>query len=513
MSKKITDSTKGILKGVDKLGDAVGSTLGALGHTVFIQSDYGPVITKDGYEVSTHVASPCPEEQLAIDVVRQATQQTADGAGDGTTTSTVLAQAIINQAHNSDYAAAKVVIGVKEAADKVLTGLKKQMKVLDDDTMYDIANVSTNNDSKLATLITDVFKKCGKFGGVTFKEDPNATETRAEHKASSILPLGFSKPAMINNIDSKLCLLDNPLVVVSNAKFRNIHEVAVFTDYAIANDRDLLIIGDTSDEIDETLIFNRTQKQFNSCVLKPHQFTDPVILKDVAALVNATYFDEYSVEDKSLLTTDYLGEMERVEVGEFETIFTVAKPGDVEDRKEMLRDKIDNGGLSEMKRRDLEERLGILSSSFGTIYVAAPTQAERMEIFRRVEDAVKAIGTAKRYGYLPGGGVALRDVANGIKGRKVDNGIDFGFNAVIESISEPYYKILENAGLEDIAHKKGVGTNVLTGKIGNMVKLGIIDPAGVTSQAFVNAVSASVAILGTKMVITKLNEGSDEDTK
>ena len=501
--KKISKTPESVIKGVNLLGDTVGSTLGALGHTVFIEDEGLPVITKDGYSVSRFVKSSDKEEQLGIQVVYQAAKRTADDAGDGTTTSTVLAQAIINGGFAiSEYPSAKIVDGVKAAAKDVSEELEKAKLELDSESLVHIAKVSTNNDDFLGNLIADVFEKCGEYGGIDFQEDHSSTITRAEHTAGSMLPIGFSKPAMINNAQAKACILKNPFVLVSNSKIRNIREISALTEHAIEEGRDLLIIGDTADEVDETLIANRVKGNLNSCVLKTQQFTEPDMLKDLAALIGATYVDSYTIEDNSLITPDMLGEMSEVSVMEWQTIFNTDKPCDVEDRKIALKKEIDTT-TNELKKRDLQERLGVLSSSFGKILVGAPTPAERKEIYHRVEDAVKAIVTAKKFGYLPGGGVTLRDISNKLVTKKVTDGYSFGYNAVLTAIKAPYLKILENAGIvDDGNHKEGCGYNVLTGEKVNMIEAGIIDPAGVTMQSLVNAVSSSIIILGTKYIIT-----------
>ena len=503
-----------VIEGVNILGDAVGSTLGALGHTVFIQDDYGnPVITKDGYNVSVQVNVEDPEAQLAIQVVRQATKRTADYAGDGTTTSTVLTQAIINNAYKSEYPAAKVVKGIKDATRDVLEVLEADKKDMSGDIVKHIATVSVNNDEKLGEIVADVFDKCGDFGGVDFKVDPNSTEVTTEFTTGSMLPLGYGKKAMINNPELQAVIMKDPLVLITAAEIPTIKSIAAITEYAVEQERSLLIIGNTSDDVDETLIANVQQGYLKgAAVAKTNQFTNRNMLKSVAKMIGATYFDEYSGNSLEIITPEHLGSMTEVNIKDTHTVFVVKDAVDMTEEKKSLKKRIDNETLPG-KKQDLEEELAAISSAFGVIKIGAPTDAERKEIFHRVEDAVKAIGTAKQFGYLPGGGVKLRDVSKTLK-KPVTDGYSFGYNALIEALSAPYYKILSNGGInttkswlfglfkKEEALKDGFGYNVMTGEVVDVEKAGIIDPAGVTMQALANASSAAVTILSTKTIIT-----------
>jgi len=490
-----------IFKGIEKLTKAVSSTLGASGKCVILEDRQGnPLITKDGVTVADSIFLRDPVENIGATLLKEAARKTVKEAGDGTTTATILAHAIISESYNSD---SKDIRAVKEqilnGVDKVVKQLKKQAVPVKD-KIDDIATISTNNDKALGEIIADAFKQVGDTGLVIM--EPSAVgETKVEVVEGVEYNKGIINPNFITNKETGTAELENPLVLIIDSKVESIRQIQPVLEHVIKQKEPLLIIGEVEDGVMSALLMNKMKGNIKINVLDPPAYglRRKEILDDLALLTGAVVVNEDLGDDLNSIEVNYLGRCVKVVSEKDRSIIRVDEPSEeVKGLIASTRVKLmDNN--KEHVRVGLEQRLARLSAKVAIIKVGANSAIELKEKQDRVEDAICATKAAIKEGIVPGGGIALLNAS------KVLNSEIPGEQILQEAIKAPYKTILHNAGLPGLEpSRKGVGVNVVTGDMVNMIKAGIIDPLLVTKSALRNAASVATTILSTDCVINNI---------
>lgn len=498
MKREVSFNKSKLYAGVNKLSLAVGSTLGPKGRPVLIEDQEGhPYLTKDGVTVAKHLQLRDREENLGARLVAQAAAATVTSAGDGTTTSVVLANAICRAEEDID-----VIKGIESASEDVVAHLEEKTRTMSDEMIRHIAYISTNNDDKLAKLIAEAFIETGEDGVVDVRMDMNSQETTLDIQSGSFIQAGYTHQHFITNIRQRTCEYSDPLVLVSNATLTEIAQIEHILGTPVRDNRPIVIIGDFDKNFTEAFTANVSKGTIKGCLIDPGAVGNDQ-LRDLAALLGAIYFDNANGNSFDYVSDNYWGSAKSIICGQGFTLFAIESNDHVQDRIDDLKEMIEE---SPEYAESYRGRLSMLNGKYATIKVGAPTQAEALEAKDRLEDAVFAVGAAQKGGYLPGGGVALRDASSTLEraGAKyaLQTGFDRGYNFLLDAIKAPYITILENAGID---HTKvldeGVGYDASSGEVKNMVDSGIIDPAIVTTQSLINATSASAALLSAKATL------------
>jgi len=506
------DSAKNkIIAGVKKLTSAVKSTLGASGKCVIYEDARGkPVITKDGVTVAQSVVLFDPVENIGATLIKEAANNTVKQAGDGTTTATVLAEALLTHVYNSDlnkYTIREIKQGLQSGVDKVLDYLESIKIDVDDDMLTHVAAISCNNDKNLGSIIAEAYTAVGR-DGVVLMETSDTEETIVETIDGVQFDCGVTSPHFITNTDKQKAELDNPLVLICMSEIPNIRRIQGILEYVIKQNRALLIVAPVSQQVKSALLMNKVKGNIKVNIIDLPGFgpTKKDTCEDLAVLTGAKLLNEELGDDLDAITPEDLGEAEYAETDTSSTVLTiedmhVKAEGRIEDViKKISEEK--NGYI----KKKLEDRLAMLSGSVGIIKVGAGSKVEMKEKKDRVEDAIHATKAALKEGIVPGGGVALLNAFQNIKTK------DIGERILLESIVSPFETILDNAGIElqDLPTNKGEGLNVITGELVDMIKSGIIDPVLVTKSALKNAVSVVSTIISADCVISnvRINESS-----
>mgnify|MGYP003624565309 FL=1 len=495
------DARNQIFKGIEKLTKAVSSTLGASGKCVILEDAGGnPLITKDGVTVADAIFLRDPVENIGATLLKEAARKTVKEAGDGTTTATILAHAILDEAYKLDN---KDVRAVKEqilnGVDIIIKELEKQ-SVPVKDKIDDIAIISTNNDKALGSIIADAFKKVGDAGLVVM--EPSAEgETSVEVVEGVEYNKGLLNPNFITNKDTGTAELDNPLVLLIDSKVDSIRQIQPVLEHVIQTKEPLLIIGEVEANVMSALLMNKMKGNIKINVLDPPAYglRRKEILDDLALLTGATVVNEDLGDDLSSIEVDYLGRCIKVVTEKDKSIIRVEKDSEeVDSIIKQIRSKLLETN-KEHVRVGLEQRLARLSAKVAVVKVGANSAIELKEKQDRVEDAICATRAAIKEGIVPGGGIALLN-ASKVLDKKIP-----GEGILRKAIKAPWKAILKNAGLEvDEPKKAGEGINVVTGNMVNMIKAGIIDPLLVTKSALKNAASVATTILSTDCVINNM---------
>ena len=495
------DARNQIFKGIEKLTKAVSSTLGASGKCVILEDTGGnPLITKDGVTVADAIFLRDPVENIGATLLKEAARKTVKEAGDGTTTATILAHAILDEAYKLDN---KDVRAVKEqvlnGVDIIIKELEKQ-SVPVKDKIDDIAIISTNNDKALGSIIADAFKKVGDAGLVVM--EPSAEgETSVEVVEGVEYNKGLLNPNFITNKDTGTAELDNPLVLLIDSKVDSIRQIQPVLEHVIQTKEPLLIIGEVEANVMSALLMNKMKGNIKINVLDPPAYglRRKEILDDLALLTGATVVNEDLGDDLSSIEVDYLGRCIKVVTEKDKSIIRVEKDSEeVDSIIKQIRSKLLETN-KEHVRVGLEQRLARLSAKVAVVKVGANSAIELKEKQDRVEDAICATRAAIKEGIVPGGGIALLN-ASKVLDKKIP-----GEGILRKAIKAPWKAILKNAGLEvDEPKRAGEGINVVTGNMVNMIKAGIIDPLLVTKSALKNAASVATTILSTDCVINNM---------
>ena len=503
MKREAKFTKEGLFNGVAKLAEAVGSTLGPKGRPVLIEDQPGhPYLTKDGVTVARNFELRDSEENLGARLVAQAAASTVSVAGDGTTTSVVLTNELVqNGSEDVDF-----VKGMQKALQDVVAYLEEEKKEMTDEMIKHIAHISANSDDKISDIIAKAFIETGEDGIVDAQYSPVAPETTLSVKNGSFVQMGYSHNHFITDMRQRTCELDDPIILVSNATLNEIAQIEHILPRPI-KDNNIVIIAQTEKNFNEAFIANVSKGNFKGCIITPGGRVTSEDLRDLAELLGGIYFDNANGNNFDYLSENYWGRANKIIVGQQFTLFTVDSNDHVKDRIENLKSMIEDEANEALKNQ-YKSRLSMLNGKYATITVGAATQAEGLEIKDRVDDAIFAVGAAQKFGYLPGGGVALRNASNEVSRKSEETPLAAGYNFLLESIKAPEKKILDNAGLEVKPFVGGMGVDASTGEHRNMEKAGIIDPAFVTISALKNSVSAASNLLLIKASLIIDNESN-----
>ena len=502
-----------LIEGIDKLAAAVGSTLGASGRTVLIENDFGGChITKDGVTVAESIQVEDPIENLGMTLLKQAAKNTASKAGDGTTTSTVLAKAIIDSysVYPTKHSFRDVRKGIEKAQDYVVAQLDRRAVKVDDKRLENVSIISANGDKELGTLIANAFKAAGENGIVTHQAS-GSSETYVENVDGTHIASNSTSHHFFTNPEKEIAELDNPLIFLCATKIDNIRKIQDILEFAIQQNRSILLIAPLENQPMAALAMNRVKGNIKVNVVEPPSFglKRKDILDDIALLTGAKVISEELGDALELIGPEVLGQAEKA-ISDMEgttLTFSESLSDELHERVTYLRETLD-GEENNILQRHLEKRLSLLTGGVAIINVGADTEVELKEKQDRVDDAVQAVKAAKKEGILPGGGSALRHISRNWT-TTATSGELAGWNILMDAINAPYNKILDNAGLDAELFefdKWGQGVDVTDGKVKDLKRAGIIDPVMVTKQALKNAASVAITILSTDCVISNVRE-------
>ncbi len=514
------EAREAIRRGVSKLARAVKVTLGPKGRNVILQKSFGsPTVTKDGVSVAKEIELEDTYENMGAQMVREVASKTSDVAGDGTTTATVLAEAIFNEGLKAVTAGVNPIQmkeGIERAVRDITEKLSKMsIKIKDKSEMANVATIAANNDREIGQLLADAMEKVGKDGVITVDEG-RSLHTEVEWVEGMQFDRGYLSPYFVNNPSTMECVLEEPYILIFEKKLSNIKDLVPLLEKVVQQGKPLLIIAeDVEGEALATLVINKLRGTFNCCAVKAPGFGDrrKAMLEDIAILTGGTaIFEALGMKLESLALTD-LGRAKKVIVDKDNTtiIEGAGKSSDIKARIDQIRREIENA-TSDYDREKLEERLAKLAGGVAKINVGAATESEMKEKKARVEDALHATRAAVEDGILPGGGVALLRAAGSLKQPEdlTEDQIT-GFNIVIRSCRAPLQMIAQNAGkdggivCEKVLELKGnMGYNALTDTYEDLVESGVIDPAKVTKTALANAASVSTLLLTSDALIAEM---------
>ena len=502
-----------LISGINKLAEAVGTTLGASGRTVVLEDDFGnPHVTKDGVTVANYVVLDDEVENLGVSMMKQAAKQTASKAGDGTTTSTVLAQSIINTYNDSGferYSFRDIKNGVDKAVEAVLKFIEKRSVKVDEKRLENVSIISANNDAALGKLIADAFAKAGEHGVVTMATSPT-NETYIDSVDGTHIESTVASPHFYTDAEKEVAELEKPLIFLCANNIPNIRRIQDILEFAIKSNRSILLVADLETQPMSALAMNKIKGNIRVNVVAPPSFglKRKDILGDLALLSGAKVIDESLGDSLDLITPDCLGQADKVITDTDGTTFIFnEKPEEVEQKVADIKEALEGEGHHVLKPH-LESRLALLCGGVSQIFVGGDTEVEMQEKKDRVDDAIHAVKAAKKEGILPGGGAALYYAANKLM-LSGNEGEAAGSMMLLQACCAPFEKILKNAGLDASTYeidKWGLGVDATDGKIKDMRKAGIIDPTMVTKQALKNAVSVATTILSTDAVISNVRE-------
>jgi chaperonin GroEL len=489
-----------IYSGVDKLYKAVSSTLGASGKSVILEDDAGnPIITKDGVSVANSIILRDAVENMGATLLKDAARKTVDEAGDGTTTATVLAHAILTEAYEHDVKDVKY--GIKTATDKVVKYLEKIAKPVSGGMLKHVATISANNDPELGEIISSAFEQVGDSGVVTM-ESSNDEKTYHKIISGASFDKGLTNLHFATDEDKSKCVLNNPVVLICENKISNIREIESVLEFVIKNNKELLIVAEAESQVTGALAMNKLKGNIKINVIDSPDFgfNRKQKLHDLALITGAKVISEDLGDDIDMIQPEHLGVCLKSTTDLHETII------EIDEVREELQAAIDSvksqlkKETNQAKKLTQEKRLGFLSCKVGVIRVGANSEVELKEKIDRVEDAINATRAAIKEGVVPGGGIALLNAAYRIKPANE------GEEILLKAIQKPWQVILDNADFstEQMEARAGYGLDVKTGKSVNMIKAGIIDPLLVAKSALKNAVSVSTTILSTNCVINNL---------
>ena len=495
---------KKIIAGVDKLAEAVKSTLGASGKCVIYEDARGkPVITKDGVTVAQSVVLFAPVENIGATLIKEAAQNTVKEAGDGTTTATVLAQSLLKEATEAQ----KTGVSVRDIKNGINSGLEKVNKYLDkvkievkSDMLSSVSAISCNNDASLGKIIAEAYTKVGK-NGVVLMESSETDKTHVKIVDGVQLNNGLQSPYFITNKEKQVCELENPFVLICMSEIPNVRKIQTLLEFVIKKNRPILIVSPVADQVKAALLMNKAKGNIKINIIDLPGFgpTKKDTCEDLAILTGARVIDEIMGDDLDLIDVNCLGEAKYAVTDNDTTVITTTdNVENLQERIEHVSKLISNEKNGYIKKK-LEQRLSMLSGSVGIIKVGANSKIELKEKKDRVEDAIYATKAALKEGIVPGGGVALLNASQKIKSDNV------GETILLNSIKSPYQTILSNAGIDDyIPLHEGNGINVITGQDVDMIYTGIIDPVLVTKSALKNAVSVVSTIISADCVISNI---------
>jgi chaperonin GroEL len=519
------DGQEKLKKGISILAGAVKSTLGPEGSTVLIEDSNvvgGYRVTKDGVTVAKSINRYDPVENLAVEMMKQAADQTAKLAGDGTTTSITLTEAILNAADDlmtDKNSRIGVIRAMKEVESQIVEDLEKRAIKVSGKRLVDVATVSANNDPVLGKIIAGAYKKVKH---VTVENSPNH-KTYAEVIEGLKIDRGYSSRFLITDEEKEEAVLKNPFVLISDVEINNLAKISEVLKHSNQTGRPVLLIANMTPAAMATMNLNVKNKVINVCHITPPSMgwrkTD--LLSDLAEVLGGVFYSEDTGDNMETVNVAGLGEAEKIIVSADKTVIVRKKghrDGEVRELVRALKAQ-EKEVTTSRDRTFIKERIANISGGVGVIYVGANSEIEQKEKYDRVDDAVRAVSAALDGGILPGGGVALLRQQVQVTGPSNDNVV--AEDIMMRAICKPFEQIMINSGLNEKGMVETVlsvidmnyGYNVKTGQYGDMIDMGIIDPAKVTISALQNAVSVATTIMSTNAIITNMREDDVQTTK
>lgn len=513
------EARRAMKSGVDKLANTVKVTLGPKGRNVILDKKFGsPLITNDGVSIAREIELEDPYENMGAQLVKEVATKTNDVAGDGTTTATLLAQAIIREGLKNVTAGANPILirnGIRKAVDVAVEEIKNISKpVAGKEDIARVAAISAA-DEEIGTLISEAMEKVGNEGVITVEES-KSMGTELDVVEGMQFDRGYVSPYMATDTEKMEALLDNPLILITDKKISNIQEILPILEQIVQNGRKLLIIAeDVEGEAMATLVVNKLRGTFNCVAVKAPGFGDrrKEMLQDIAILTGGEVISEELGRDLKEVTLDMLGQAESVKVTKENTTIVNGKGEKslIQERIGQIKVQIEETS-SEFDKEKLQERLAKLSGGVAVIKVGAATETELKERKLRIEDALAATKAAVEEGIVPGGGTAYVNVINKVAeltSEVADTQV--GINIIVKALEEPMRQIAINAGLEGSViiekvkySEAGIGYDALNDKYVNMLQTGIVDPTKVTRSALQNAASVASTFLTTEAAVADI---------
>jgi chaperonin GroEL len=527
MAKQIVtgvNSRQAILRGVNILADAVKITLGPKGRNAVIEKKFGaPIITKDGVTVAKEIELQDPLENMGAQMVKEVASKTSDVAGDGTTTATVLAQAIFREGVKTLAAGANPMAlkrGIEKAVGVAVEEIKKLHKDVKGDMIVQVGTISANNDNQIGSIIAHAMKKVGKDGVITVEES-KTMETALEVVEGMQFDRGYLSPYFVTAPETMECVLEDVCILIHEKKITSLRELLPLLEQTTNVSKPLLIISeDVEGEALATLVVNKLRGTLQCVAVKAPGFGDrrKEMLEDIAILTGGKAISEELGVKLENVKIEELGRAKKVIIDKENTtiIAGAGKAGEIEGRIKQLRTQIDEA-KSDYDKEKLQERLAKLVGGVAIIKVGAATETELKEKKARVEDAMHATRAAVEEGIVPGGGVALLRCIPALEKLKLQDDEATGVSIVKRALEEPMRQIAQNAGHEGAvvvgrvrdSKEENFGFNAETGEFGDMIKAGVIDPAKVTRLALQNAASIVSLMLTTEVLIADIKEDEE----
>jgi chaperonin GroEL len=528
MAKQITygdESRQAILRGVNRLADAVKVTLGPKGRNVVLDKKFGsPVITKDGVTVAKEIELKDSLENMGAQMVREVASKTSDVAGDGTTTATVLAQAIYREGIKNVTAGAnpmEVKRGIEKAVGAVTEELKKLSKPVKGNMIAQVGTISANNDETIGKIIAEAMEKVGKDGVITV-EEARTLETSLEVVEGMQFDRGYLSPYFVTDPERMEAVLENPLVLIHEKKISSMKDLLPVLEQVAKMGRPLVIIAEDVDgEALATLVVNKLRGTLQVAAVKAPGYGDrrKAMLEDIAILTGGKAITEDLGIKLENIKVDDLGKAKKLTIDKDNTTIVegAGKSKDIEGRVKQIRTQIEET-TSDYDREKLQERLAKLVGGVAIIRVGAATETEMKEKKARVEDAMHATKAAVEEGIVPGGGVALLRSVKAVEALKETGDVQVGVNIIRRALEEPLRQIAQNAGKEGAvvvsrvreAKSAEEGFNALNEKYENLVEAGVIDPTKVVRSALQNASSIASLLLTTEALVSEIPEEKEE---
>ena len=520
MAKKIlfeSEAKEGLKKGVDALANAVKVTLGPKGKNVILDKKFGaPAITKDGVSVAKEIELEDPVENMGAQLLKEVASKTADDAGDGTTTATVLAQAMFNIGLKNVAAGANPMDlkrGIEKAVVQVVENLKSQSQAIaDSKEIAQVASVSANNDLGVGKMIADAMDKVGKDGVITV-EEAKGTETEVKTVEGMQFDRGYLSPYFVTNTEKMEAELESPLILIYDKKISNMKELLPILEAASQTGKPLVIVAEDIDgEALATLVVNKIRGTLKVAAVKAPGFGDrrKAMLEDIAVLTGGTVISEERGYKLESATLEYLGSADKMIIDKDNSTIVngAGKKADIESRINQIKAQIETTS-SDYDKEKLQERLAKLSGGVAILYIGAATEVQMKEKKDLVDDALHATRAAVQEGVVAGGGIALIRAIDALKKVKVENDDqETGVSIVRKALEYPLRTIVENCGLEGSVvvqkvkeGKDDFGYNAKDNKYENLIKAGVIDPTKVTRLALENASSIASLLLSTDAVV------------
>ncbi|HNX53212.1 MAG TPA: chaperonin GroEL [Pontiellaceae bacterium] len=515
------DARDAMLKGVEKLSRAVKVTLGPKGRNVILDKKYGsPNVTKDGVSVAKEIELEDPFENMGAQMVKEVASKTSDIAGDGTTTATVLAEAIYREGLKNVTAGANPMSlkrGIDKAAEALVEALAKMSKkTKSTEELAQVGTISANGDTAIGKIIADAMAKVGEDGPITLEES-KSMDTSLDVKEGMLFDKGYLSPYFVTNAEAMEAELEDPYILLFEKKISNLQDMLPLLQNVAKSSKPLMIIAeDIEGEALATLVVNKLRGTLNVCAVKAPGFGDrrKAMMEDIAILTGGKFITEdLGIKLESVTLAD-LGRAKRVSVSKDETVIVdgAGKKVDINARVDQIKRQIQET-TSDYDREKLQERQAKLAGGVAVINIGAATESEMKEKKARVEDALHATRAAAKEGIVPGGGVALIRAQKALDALKLEGDEAIGVQIVRKACEAPLRQLVDNAGIEgaivvqEVKKAKGNnGYNVATGEYVDMIAAGIIDPTKVTRSALQNAASIAGLLLTTECMITDLPE-------